>query len=319
MKRSTLNGLWLTRLVTLSLVLLFSGLAIAQDLKFMTGPMGGAWYPLAGALVEKFKPFHPKSNIAVVPGTGTLNVEMLDQAKAQMAITNLVSTYDGLGPRPPFKQKIKNVSHVASLYYNYFHLATSADFGINSLADMKGKGLLPGTRGSTMEPLVAKLLELYGLTYKDMGRVDFVSYNDGVNMLRNKQSHLMSSITPLPTPHVVELASSLKLKLLSIPEDKIDEIKKWNPGYTRAVIPANSYSNQKEPVVTVGNYCHLIVTASLSDQLVYDLTKVLIENLKDLSLVVADLKNLTPKEAAADVGIPMHPGALKYYKEKGLR
>ena len=202
MKRSTLNGLWLTRLVTLSLVLLFSGLAIAQDLKFMTGPMGGAWYPLAGALVEKFKPFHPKSNIAVVPGTGTLNVEMLDQAKAQMAITNLVSTYDGLGPRPPFKQKIKNVSHVASLYYNYFHLATSADFGINSLADMKGKGLLPGTRGSTMEPLVAKLLELYGLTYKDMGRVDFVSYNDGVNMIRNKQSHLMSSITPLPTPHV---------------------------------------------------------------------------------------------------------------------
>ncbi len=255
MKRSTLNGLWLTRLVTLSLVLLFSGLAIAQDLKFMTGPMGGAWYPLAGALVEKFKPFHPKSNIAVVPGTGTLNVEMLDQAKAQMAITNLVSTYDGLGPRPPFKQKIKNVSHVASLYYNYFHLATSADFGINSLADMKGKGLLPGTRGSTMEPLVAKLLEFYGLTYKDMGRVDFVSYNDGVNMLRNKQSHLMSSITPLPTPHVVELASSLKLKLLSIPEDKIDEIKKWNPGYTRAVMAANSYSNQKERVLTVGSDC----------------------------------------------------------------
>ena len=72
-------------------------------------------------------------------------------------------------------------------------------------------------------------------------------------------------------------------------------------------------------MVTVGNYCHLVVTANLPDQLVYDLTKVLIENLKGLSLVIADMKNLTPKEAAAEVGIPMHPGALKYYKEKGLR
>ena len=115
-----------------------------------------------------------------------------------MGITNLVSTFDGLGPRPPFKEKIKNVRHVASLYSNYFHLATSEDFGINSLTDLKGKGLLPGTRGSTMEPLVAKLLELYGLTYKDMGRVDFVNYNDGVNMIRNKQFHL---ILPLPRCH----------------------------------------------------------------------------------------------------------------------
>ena len=263
MIRSKLNGLWLTRLAALSLMILFSGLASAQDLKFTTGPMGGAWYPLAGALVEKFKPLYPEGNIAVVPGTGTLNVEMLDLGKAQIGITNLVSTFDGLVPRAPFKEKIKNVRHVASLYPSYFHLATSEDFGINSPTDLKGKGLLPGTRGSTMEPLVAKVLELYGLTYKDMRRVDFVNYNDGVNMIRNKQSHLMTTLAPVPFPAVVELASTVKLKLLNLPEDKIEQICKWNPGYTRAVIAANSYANQKDPVVTVGCYTHLVVTANL--------------------------------------------------------
>ena len=303
--------------VSLSLCILFSS-AGAQDIKFMNGPMGGTWYPLCGAIAEKVKALSSR-NISVVPGTGTLNVEIIDAGKAHLGFTNLVSTFDGMAGTAPFKQKTKNVRHIATLYYTYFQMVTNEAFGINSLADMKGKGLLPGTRGSTMEPLVAELLRLYGLTYKDMSRVDFVSYNDGINMMRNNQLHLLTTISMVPTSVIVELASSFKIKMLSIPKDKSEKITKWNPGYSHGVIPANSYPNQKEPIDTVGNYLELICAADLSDEFVYIVTKVLAENLKDLVLSNAELRKTTPKDLALDVGVPIHPGALKYYKEKGLR
>jgi hypothetical protein len=151
-----------------------------------------------------------------------------------------------------------------------------------------------------------------------MSKINHVSYADAVSLM--KDGHVEGYLlgTTIPASSIMDLAASKKIRLLSLPDDKIKELQKINAGYLKRIIPAGTYTGVNYDVNGVGYFTHLVISAKLPEPLVYKITKVLTENVDRLGDVVKDMKGVTAKDLALDIGVPFHPGALKYYKEKGV-
>jgi len=298
------------------LALLFSVVptAGAQELRLSTGPMGGSWYPLGGAIAELIKE-KAGVNVTVSPGGGIANVLAIETGKADLGFGNTSSTVDGVLGRDPFKAKTENTRYVSTLYRQFFQMVVREDSGIKSVADLKGKSIGPGPRGFTGEQIARHVLQVYGLSYADLSKVHHVGYNDAISLMRDGHLHAFMPITTIPASSIMDVASSHKIRLLSLPEDKVQELRKINSGYVRYVIPKGTYQGPTEDVVTVGTFTDLLVSAKVSDDVVYKLTRALVENKDRLSAVVKEIAATQPKEMAPDLGVPYHPGALRYWKE----
>lgn len=298
--------------------LVLAGQAFAGELRIMTGPQGGAWYPLGGAMAEIFKKEIPGTSASVLPGAGIINVQGVETARADIGFGNSVSTVDGLAGREPFKAPVKNVRQLATLYMQYFQLIVLEDSKINDVPGLKGKSIAVQPRGNTGEQMTRELLQVYGLSYKDLGKVSHVSYNDAVALMKDGHTQVYTLISTVPASSVLDLASDRKIRMLSVPEDKYKELLKINSGYARREIPKGTYPGVDYPVEAFGTYTHLMIRGDLPDDLVYGITKALAKHADSLGAVVKDVQGLTVKEMAFDVGVPYHPGALKYYKEAGV-
>ena len=306
--------------VLFSLAFLLSATSVmAQkyDLKLMTGPMGGSWYPLGGAISDSFQKDIPGLTLAVMPGGGVGNVEALQYGKAELGFSNSSSGVDGVYGRPPFKTKMTNMRQLANLYPQYFQMPVLVSSGIKSVADLKGKIIAPGPKGQTGEFAARQVLEIYGLSYKDVAKVHHVSYNDTVALMKDGHCDAWLLCTTIPASSIMDLASTRKIDLLALPDDKVAAMRKLNAGYVRKVIPKGTYQGVDHDVQTVGWYTHLIVSAKLPEDLVYKMTKSLVNNLPRYGGIVKAMKGLQPADLAEDIGIPLHAGAMKYYKEIG--
>ncbi|MBI4736465.1 MAG: TAXI family TRAP transporter solute-binding subunit [candidate division NC10 bacterium] len=301
----------------LFLALVVTGEASALELRIMTGPQGGSWYPLGGAIAEILKKEVPGTTASVLPGAGIINIQGVETGRAEIGFGNSVSTVDALAGREPFKSPAKNVRQLGTLYMQYFHAVVLEDSGIKSVADFKGKSIAVQPRGNTGEQMTRELLQVYGLSYKDMAKVSHVSYNDAVALMKDGHAQIFTLITTVPAAAILDLASARKIRLLSVPDDKFKGLQKINSGYSRREIPKGIYPGVTHDVQQFGTYTHLMIRADLPDDLVYGITKALAKNADSLGAVVKDVKGLTAKEMAFDVGVPYHPGPLKYYKEAG--
>ena len=297
----------------------FSAGAFAQkiDLKMMTGPMGGSWYPLGGAIADAIQKEIPGVTLAVSPGGGVGNVEAIEFGKCDIGFSNSSSGVDGVYGRPPFKQKMTQMRQLANLYPQFFQIVVLEGSGIKSVADLKGKAIGPGPKGHTGEFAARQALEIYGLSYKDMSKVHHVGYSDTVSLMKDGHCDGYLLCTTIPASSIMDLASTRKIRLISLPEDKIKAMQKLNAGYIKRVIPKGTYVGVDYDVQGFGFFTHLIISAKLPDDLVYKITKTMVKNLPRYGDVVKDMKGVTPKDLAMDIGIPFHPGALKYYKEVG--
>jgi hypothetical protein len=316
MKKKNFLGLGLGFIV----LIMAASVAFGQekiDLKMMTGPMGGSWVPLGGAIAELIQKNIPGTTVSVSPGGGMANVVGVQEGKADIGFGNSSSSVDGVAGREPFKAPTKNVMQLANLYPQYFQMVVLEDSGIKSVADLKGKGICPGPKGHTGELLAQQVLQIYGLSYKDMTKVNHVSYSDAVSLMKDghAQGYLLG--TTIPASSILDLATTKKIRLLSLPEDKIKELQRMNVGYLKRLIPSGTYPGVNYDTITVGYFTHLVISAKLPEPLVYQITKILSENVERLADVVKDMKGVTVKDLALDIGVPFHPGALKYYKEKG--
>jgi TRAP transporter TAXI family solute receptor len=287
------------------------------DLKMMTGPMGGSWYPLGGAIADAIQKEIPGVTVSVAPGGGMANVEGLELGKCDIGYSNSSSAVDAFYGRPPFKKKTENMRQLANLYPQYFQMVVWEDSGIKSVADLKGKAISPGPKGHTGELLAQQVLEVYGLSYKDMAKIHHVQYSDSVSLMKDGHAQAFILGTTIPASTIIDLAAAKKIRLLALPDDKIKALQKINAGYLKRVIPKGTYPGVDYDVPGVGYFTHLVISAKLPDELVYKITKTLANNLPRFANVVKDMKGTTPKDLALDLGIPYHPGALKYFKEIG--
>jgi len=296
--------------------LLLAAGAQAQQIKLMTGPQGGSWYPLGGAIANIDK--KAGIDVQVLPGAGIANVKAVQMGKADMGFGNSISTVDGVAGREPFEKKMDNVCNVASLYPQYFQIVANADSGIESMADTKGKSIAIQPRGNTAEFITGQMLEVYGMTYKDMGRVSHVSYTDAVSLLKDNNAQLFTLGTTVPASSIMDLASARAIKLIPVPDDKFQAMRELNPGYTKLMIPAGSYPGQDKDVQAVAYATHIIARCDLDADVVYKTLKGIVDNQKDLAVIAQAMGPTTLKMMAEDIGVPLHKGAEKYYKEQGV-
>jgi TRAP transporter TAXI family solute receptor len=287
----------------------------AQQLTFMTGPQGGVWVPLGGALKGMWEKAIPGLQVTAIPGAGIANVRGVDEDKAQIGIGNTITTVDGVAGRPPYPRKVTKVCNIASLYPQYFQVVVRTDAKINSIADLKGKSIVVQPKGNTAEVVTQDILVANGLNYSQL-KVSFqASYTDAVDLVKDGHAHGMTLGTTVPSSAVMDLASARDVKLLPVTDEMVTAMRKTNRGYIKVTIPPNTYAKQEKPVDVIGYATHLVVACDLPEQLVYNMVKTMAANVNDMAAVNKAISGLTPKMMAEDIGVPFHPGAGKFYKE----
>jgi hypothetical protein len=300
-----------------ALALGIAGAANAADVKLMTGPQGGSWYPLGGAIKNIVETRVSGASVQVLPGAGIANVKAVETGKADLGFANSVSTVDAINGNPPFDGKATNVCNVATLYPQYFQVVASSDSGIKTAADFKGKGLTTQKKGNTGEAITEHLLKAYGLGYDDMSRVSYGSYTDSVNQMKDGNVDIFTLGTTVPAGAIMDLASARKIMLVPIADDGLAKMKAINPGYQRIMVPAGSYPGQDAAVPTIGYSTHIIARCDLDADLVYNMLANIASSVTDLASVAKAVGKATPKSMAVETGVPLHAGAERFYKEKG--
>jgi TRAP transporter TAXI family solute receptor len=291
--------------------------AQAAELKMMTGPQGGVWIPLGGQLKDMWEKAVGGLSVQALPGAGIANVRGIEEGKADVGFGNSISTVDALAGNPPFTKKHGNVCNVATLYPQYYQVVTRADANINSVKDLKGKGVTTQQRGNTGEAITAHMLKVAGMGYNDV-KMSFVSYTDSVTQMQDGHAVAFALGTTIPSGAVMDLAASRDVKLLDM-TDMYEDMRKINPGYTLVTVPKGTYPKQDKDVKVIGYATHIVASCKLPEDMVYNMTKAMAANVSSMAAVNKAMAGLTPKAMAEDIGVPFHPGAAKFYKEAGVQ
>jgi len=292
--------------------------AAAQQVTFMTGPQGGSWIPLGGALKGMWEKAVPGLQITQTPGAGIANVRGVDEGKAQIGLANSSTTVDGIQGHAPYPKKVTQVCQVANLYPQYFQVVALADSGINGFADLKGKVLVTQPKGNTAEILTATVLKLNGMDYGSLGRVNFqAAYTDAVGMMKDGHAQVFTLGTTAPASAVMDLASARDVHLVPVDDKTMSGLKQMNPGYNKLIIKAGTYPKQDKDVPVIGYSTHIVARCDLPESTVYTMTKTMAGNIDGMAAIVKAIHGVTPKDMALDIGVPFHKGAVKFYKEAG--
>jgi TRAP transporter TAXI family solute receptor len=306
------------KVIALALGALVSMPAAAQQVTFMTGPQGGVWVPLGGALKGMWEKAIPGLNVTATPGAGIANIRGIDEGKAQIGFGNSSTTVDGLEGRAPYPKKVTKVCQVANIYPQYFQVVALSDAKVNSFADLKGKSVVTQPKGNTGELLTDVILKLNGLNYQALSKVNFqASYTDAVSMMKDGHAQVFTLGTTAPASSVMDLASARDIQLVPVDDKTMNTLKKENPGYNRLIIKAGTYPKQTKDVPVIGYSTHIVAACDLPEQTVYTMVKTMAANVDSMSAVNKAIAGITPKDMAIDIGVPFHKGAAKFYKEAG--
>jgi TRAP transporter TAXI family solute receptor len=290
----------------------------AETYRFMTGPQGGSWYPLGGAISNYVQRSLDDVRVRVMPGGGITNVMAVQAGKAQLGLGNVTTTVDAIAGNPPFREPATEVRHLATLYPQYFQFVVAADGGIETVADMAGRAIAVGPRGHSGEQASLQVLDVYGLTYDDLSNVNHVGYTDAVSLFKDGHVDAYTVFTTIPAGAVMDTASARSVRVLSLADDKLEALKAHNPQYVRSVIPQGTYPDMAGEVRTFGTWTHVIARADLPDDAAYGIVEALSEHLGDLAAVVKAMDGMTLESLATPVGVPFHPSAERFYRDRGV-
>ncbi|WP_042350515.1 TAXI family TRAP transporter solute-binding subunit [Bacillus massiliigorillae] len=286
-----------------------------QFLNLVTGGTGGTYYPLGGSFAEIISSNTKAETTAQSSGASAENMEAIKSGDADLAFTQTdIASYATEG-KLMFSKPITNVKAIASLYPETIQIVTTAKSGIKSIADLKGKSVSVGAPGSGTYANAEQILEVHGLTMKDI-KAQNLSFDESTGGIQDGTIDAAFITAGTPTGAVESLAATSEVVILPIAEDKIKALIEKYPYYAEEVVPANTYKI-KQDVNTVAVQAMLVVRADLDEQLVYDITKAIYEHLDKVTHAKGKL--IKVENALNGVGIDVHPGAQKYFDEKGVK
>ncbi len=305
------------------LLFLFSNVALAgggvKYLKIATGTVGGTWFSggsvLASIITEKVD----GANASPTIGGGISNCRDIDANRAQIGYSYSGTALDAWEGRTPFEKPLKNLRYIGNQYVEPFHILFLAEKGYISVEDLKGQRFSPGKEGFTGKIVFDRLLEEYNMTYDALGKATYVGFPDGAMLMKDKHLDFYAALTMPPNSAFMDVDTFTPVDILEIPEDVIGKlVKKY--GMERWVIPAGVYSGVKKDINTVGYSGGFYCNKDLPEDLVYEITKALWENYERfVEAAPASFKDqIRPENALLGTVLPLHEGAYRYYKEKGM-
>ena len=286
-----------------------------------TGGTGGVWYPYGGIMANVISKYLPDVEAtAEVTAASVDNALLLGRGKVDLAFMFGDVGYEGYMGKGRFKEKIP-MRCLASLYPSITHIVCLEGKGINSVSDLKGKRISTGAPGSATEIVACRVLEAHGIDpEKDVTR-DRLSASESAGALKDRKIEAYFWVGGIPTSSVVDLAATpgIKIKLLGHAEAVDKMIAKYGPIYYKNVCPAKTYPHVDYDVTTVtaGNF--LTCLEKTDEKLAYNIVKVLFDHKNDLEAGHKVAKQLALESAVLGSPYPFHPGAIKFYKEKGIK
>jgi uncharacterized protein len=293
--------------------------AADQFINVLTGGTSGVYYPLGVALANAIGKELPNAKTSAQATKASVeNLNLLQAGRGEVAFTlgdSLSDAWKG-NEEAGFKSPLKKLRGIAAIYPNYIQIVARADTGIKTLADLKGKKISVGAPKSGTELNARAILAAAGLSYKDFSRVEYLSFGESVELMKNRQLDVTLQSAGLGVASLNNPATSMEIVVVAVPPDVIKRVN--DPAYIPATIPANTYSGQTAPVSGVAVQNYLVTREDLSTDTVYSITKALWTSLDQLANAHVAAKAIELKHALDGMPVPLHPGAEKYYREVGL-
>ncbi|HZA49993.1 MAG TPA: TAXI family TRAP transporter solute-binding subunit [Myxococcaceae bacterium] len=300
-----------------------AGTALAQKrVSIATGGTGGVYYPMGGGLANVVSKSLPGVEAtAEVTSASVDNIKLVGAGKADVAFVLADAAADGFNGVGKFKEKVP-IRSLAVIYANKSQWVTVDGTGINKMQDLKGRRISTGSPGSGTELIALRMLEAYGIDPEKDVKKEKLGVAESVNALKDKKIEAFFWSGGVPTSAVTDLAATpgVKIKLIEHTDAIPNLVKKYGPLYVKGVIPAKSYPGQEKDVAVVDVWNLLIVNEKMDQKLAYDLVKTLFDKKQDLVAVHAEAKNIQLENQLSGASpLPFHPGAEKYFREKGLK
>lgn len=300
----------------------FSGPVLAQKAQFvnvLTGGQSGVYYPLGVALSQLYAQEIPGVKAtAQVTKASAENMNLLQAGRGELAwaLADSVSDAWNGNEEAGFTQKLDKLRGLSTTYNNYIQIVANAESGINSIEDLKGKRISVGAARSGTELNARAIFKAAGLSYDDFSKVEYLPFGESVELMKNRQLDATLQSAGLGVSSIRDLATSVKIVVVPVPKEVVEKV--GDAAYQPAVIPANTYAGQTEDLPTAAIPNFLVTHSGVSDDLAYEMTKVLYEHLDVLQSSHNAAKAIKLENAVKGMPVPIHPGAERYYKEKGI-
>lgn len=290
-----------------------------SQITFGAAAQGGFWYSFAGALGNRIEQ-ELDSRVAVVEGGSEANIEGIANDQFQIALTNGQTVPEALEGFGAFDEPVSGFSGVGSLYPNPMNLVVRADSNIETVEDLEGARVSPGIRGYSGELAFQEILEHNNMSYDDLSQVEYVGTSDAANQLRDGQLDALALMLVEPSSTLQELDATVGIDLIPVPEETTEGMIEDNPGYDRYQISSDTYSTE-EDIPTVSGESVVIVHEDLPEDYVYEVTRLIIENSDEWANMNPGMEGFDAAYAQENLpeGLPLHPGAERYYEEAAVR
>jgi len=294
------------------------GHAAETFITILTGSSSGVYYPLGTTLSSLYGKGMPGANVTVRATHGSVeNLQLLEAGEGELAFTlgdTLVDAWAG-NAAAGFTTKLEKLRAIAKIYRNFIQIVASKASGIETLADLKGKRVSVGAKGSGTALNAALIFKAAGFGFEDLGKVDYSPFGTAVRAVENGTLDATLQSAGLGVELIRHLLASDKARLIPIQADIVAKV--GSPVYIPTAIPAGTYDGQTADVPTASVPNFLITRVGVGDDAAFLMTKLLFENLDELVRTHPAAKGIDATRATEGLPVPLHPGAERYYRETG--
>jgi len=287
-------------------------------INILTGGTSGVYYPLGVALSQIYTDNVEEARPSVQATKASVeNLNLLQEGKGEIAFTlgdSLALAVAG-NAEAGFAAPLDKLRTIAAIYPNFVQVVASEESGIKTLADLKGKRLSVGAPASGTELNARAILAAAGMSYEDLGQVEYLPFAESVELMKNRQLDATLQSAGLGVASIRDLASSVPIVVVEVPADVVSAA---GAPYMAATIPAGTYDGQDADVQTAAVQNYLVTHSDVSDDVAYSMTKTLFDNLDAMATAHAAAKDITLEGAAKNPPAPLHPGAERYFSEAGV-
>lgn len=308
--------------VVIAMVIAMGALAAAHaaDVKLIlaTGGTAGTYYPFGGAMAKIWNSKIPGMNVtAQTTGASAENIRLINKKEVELALVQSDTLDFAFKGVEVFKKKLTGMSAIAVLYPEIIQVVVRGDSPIKVFSDLKGMRVGVGAPGSGTEANFRQLLDVYGMKKEDV-KAHYLSFAESADQFKDKHIDAFIVTAGIPNAAIMDISTQHSIRLMELPEEIVAKLTQKYPFLSRAKVPANTYKGVTTDVNTVAVNAVLIAGNHLKEDVVYNLTKALFEYQAELASAHAKGKELNLQSAVKGVSIPFHPGAKRYYKEKGV-
>ena len=289
----------------------------SQQIRMATGGSTGTYYAF-GSAVGQILTEKTKMTVTVQStGASKANIQLINAGEVELALVqNDVMDYAWKGVDLFNGEVIQSFNALGAIYAEVCQVVANPASGIKTIADLKGKNVSVGDAGSGTEFNARQILEAYGITFNDIGKQN-LSFGASADALKDGKIDAFFCVAGAPTPAIVDLAMTRDIVVLNVDDVHAAQLIQKYPFFTQYPIPNGSYKGQTAPITTVAVKATFIVSAKLSEDTVYQLTKTIFSNKAEITAAHAKGNEISTSYAVAGISTPFHPGATKYFKEIG--